>query len=53
MPEIDYLESARVLLEFDAPTPEDVALVQVHALISIAESLAVIADRVQQDTTHE
>lgn len=49
MPKIDYLESARVLLEFDAPTPEDVALVQVHALISIAESLAVLAGDLREE----
>ena len=40
----DYLQSARVLLDSGNLIDSDLALVQIHALIALAESAARIAD---------
>lgn len=45
----DYLESARVLIEFHCDEPEIVTLAGVHALVSIAESLAVLAGDLREE----
>ena len=45
----DYLESARVLIEFHYDEPESVTLAGVHALVSIAESLAVLAGDLREE----
>ena len=44
MSDLDYLKSARILLDPSRPTRPDLALVQIHALIALAESAARIAD---------
>ena len=44
-----YLESARVLIGFHYDEPESVTLAGVHALVSIAESLAVLAGDLREE----
>ena len=50
---IDWLNSARALIDTADPNPENVALAQAHALVSIAESLATLVGDQARDLREE